>query len=220
MRRLINRNAVFSLVAVAGLFLGEVTAALSASLPVKPAGSVDVAKLMQPGSLKDMVEGNADAPVTIIEYASITCSHCADFYQKTLPQIREKYIKTGKVRLIFREFAYDPRAAAGFMLARCVAEDRYFPLIQVLFDKQAEWAFVPDAKPPLVKIAKLAGLNDESFEACLKNQNILDGLNAALHRGRDEFGITATPTFFINGNKYEGALSVEQMSAVIDSLLK
>lgn len=220
MRRLINRNAVFSLVAVAGLFLGGGAAALSAPQPIKPTGSVDIAKLMQPGSLKDMVEGNADAPVTIIEYASITCSHCADFYQKTLPQIREKYIKTGKARLIFREFAYDPRAAAGFMLARCVAEDRYFPLIQVLFDKQAEWAFVPDAKPPLVKIAKLAGLNDEGFEACLKNQNILDGLNAALQRGRDEFGITATPTFFINGNKYEGALSVEQMSAIIDSLLK
>ncbi|RCK99993.1 MAG: Protein-disulfide isomerase [Candidatus Tokpelaia sp. JSC189] len=217
MRDLIKRNVVFSLIAVAGLLLGG---GMVNSQPVKSASSVDLAKLMQPGPLNDMVEGSTNAPVTIVEYASITCSHCADFYQKTLPQIREKYVKTGKVRLIFREFAYDPRAAAGFMLSRCVAEDRYFPLIQVLFEKQAEWAFVSDAKSALAKIAKFAGLNDKNFEVCLKNQKILDGLNATLQRGRDEFGITVTPTFFINGKRYEGVLSLGQMSAIIENLLK
>lgn len=219
MTGLIKRRTVFSLIAAAGLLLGGATASLSADLPPEPSGVFDTAKLMQPGSLKDMVEGKADAPVTIIEYASVTCSHCADFFQNILPQIREKYIKTGKVRLIFREFAFDPRAAAGFMLARCAPEDRYFPLIHVLFEKQAEWAFVPDARPPLTKIAKLAGFSDQSFEACLKDQKLLDGLNAGMQRGKDELGITATPTFFINGKKYEGVLTVEQMSKIIDGML-
>jgi len=220
MTGLIKRRTVFSLIAAAGLFLGGAVSALSASKPIEPSGSVDVTKLMQqPGSLKDMVEGQADAPVTIIEYASITCSHCAEFYQHTLPQIREKYIRTGKVRFVFREFSYESRGAAGFMLARCAPEDRYSPMIQVLFEKQAEWAFVPDSKPPLLKIAKLADFTNQSFESCLKNQKLLDSLNASVRRGREEFGITATPTFFVNGKKYEGALSFEQLSAIIDSML-
>lgn len=215
----IKRRIIFSFIAAAGLLAAGMSAALAANPPVAPSATFDAAKAAQPGAFKDMAEGNADAPVTIIEYASLTCGHCADFYQNTLPQIREKYIKTGKVRLIFREFAYDPRAAAGFMLARCAPEDRYFLLIQVLFEKHMEWAFASDAKAPLLRIAKLAGFTDQSFEACLKNQKLLDGLNAVAQRGKDEFGITATPTFLINGRKYEGALSFEQMSAIIDSML-
>lgn len=185
---------------------------------VKPAGTVDMAKLLEPGKAKEMVEGKADAPVTIVEYASLTCGHCADFYNKTFPEIREKYIKTGKARLVFREFAYDPRATAGYMLARCVPEDRYFPMIQVLFEKQMEWVGAADALPPLKQIASMAGLDGKAVEECLKNQSVLDEVNSSFKRGK-EFGVTSTPTFFINGKKYEGALSVEEMSSVIDSFL-
>lgn len=185
---------------------------------VKSNGTVDMAKLLEPGKGKDMVEGKADAPVTIVEYASITCGHCATFSEKTLPDIREKYIKTGKARLVFREFAYDPRAQAGYMIARCAPEDRYFPMIQVLFEKQMEWAAAQDALPPLKKIASMAGLDDAAVENCLKNQTVLDEVKSSFERGK-EFGVTSTPTFFINGKKYEGALSVEEMSSVIDSFL-
>lgn len=185
---------------------------------VKPAGTVDMAKLLEPGKAKEMVEGKADAPVTIVEYASLTCGHCADFYNKTFPEIREKYIKTGKARLVFREFAYDPRATAGYMLARCAPEDRYFPMIQVLFEKQMEWAGAADALPPLKQIASMAGLDGKAVEECLQNQSVLDEVNSSFKRGK-EFGVTSTPTFFINGKKYEGALSVEEMSSVIDSSL-
>jgi protein-disulfide isomerase len=136
-----------------------------------------------------------------------------------LPELREKYIKTGKVRLIFREFIYEPRAAAGFMLARCLPKERYFSLIEVLFQKQADWAFVLDAKQPLMNLAKLAGFSEKTFEACLQDQNLLDSLNRVVQRGRDDFGVQATPTFFINGRKYEGALSFEKISEIIDSLL-
>ncbi|OLY45175.1 Protein-disulfide isomerase [Bartonella apis] len=196
----------------------EATTGDSKTINVKSSGTVDMAKLLEPGKGKEMVEGKADAPVTIVEYASVTCGHCAAFFNETLPSIREKYIKTGKARLVFREFAYDPRAQAGYMLARCAPEDRYFPMIQVLFEKQMDWAAASDALPPLKNIAAMAGLDDKAFEACLKNQTVLDEVKSSFERGK-EFGVTSTPTFFINGKKYEGALSVEEMSSVIDSFL-
>lgn len=218
MASLLKKKTVISLAAAFGIFIGGMTAGVYAA-PPQPAGQVDQAKLLQPGTLKEMVEGSEDAPVTIVEYASLTCSHCAHFVVKTLPEIREKYINTGKVRLIFREFGYDARAIGGFMLARCVPEDRYFPFIQVLFEKQEDWAFVEDAKGPLLQLAKLAGLNEEKFNACLADQTVLNGLNATFTRGKDEFGIKATPSFFINGVMYEGYMSGEEMSAIIDNLL-
>ncbi|PRD45738.1 disulfide bond formation protein DsbA [Phyllobacterium phragmitis] len=182
-------------------------------------GSVDVEKLYQPGKLKDMVMGKDDAPVTIVEYASMTCPHCAHFDETTLPVIKQKYIDTGKARLIFREFPFDPRASAAFMLARCAPEDRYFPMIDVLFRQQQQWAAAANAEEPLMQIAKLAGFTQESFKACLTNQQLLDDVNASRERGENEFGVTSTPTFFINGKKYAGALSVDEMSAIIDGLL-
>ncbi|SDP70567.1 Protein-disulfide isomerase [Phyllobacterium sp. YR620] len=190
--------------------------------PVKapePAGKIDEAKLMAPGILKDIVMGKAEAPVTIVEYASMTCPHCAHFATTTLPTIKEKYIDTGKAKLILREFPFDPRATAAFMLARCAPEDRYYPMVEVLFAQQQQWAGVANSVEPLLQISKLAGFTQESFNACLTNQKLLDDVNAARDRGANEFGVNATPTFFINGSKYSGALSVDEMSAIIDGLL-
>ncbi|QND52237.1 DsbA family protein [Phyllobacterium sp. 628] len=184
------------------------------------AGKVDPAKLLEPGPLKDIVMGKADAPVTIIEYASMTCPHCAHFTVATLPTIKEKYIDTGKAKLILREFPFDPRAAAAFMLARCAPEERYYPLVEVLFKQQEQWAASANAVEPLMQISKLAGFTQESFNACLTNQKLLDDVNASRDRGAKDFGVNATPTFFINGTKYAGALSVDEMSAIIDGLLK
>ncbi|HMF66923.1 MAG TPA: DsbA family protein [Phyllobacterium sp.] len=184
------------------------------------AGTVDEAKLLAPGTLKDIVMGKADAPVTIVEYASMTCPHCAHFATTTLPTIKEKYIDTGKAKLILREFPFDPRAAAAFMLARCAPEERYYPLVEVLFKQQEQWAGAANAEEPLLQISKLAGFTQESFKACLTNQKLLDDVNAVRERGANEFGVNATPTFFINGTRYSGALSVDEMSAIIDGLLK
>lgn len=181
-------------------------------------GTVDIAKLMEPGALPEKVLGNADAPVTIIEYASMTCPHCATFHEKTLPELKTKYIDTGKVRLIMREFPFDPRAEAGFMLARC-AGDNYFAMIDVLFKQQRSWASVEDARAALLQIARLAGFSQESFEACLTDQKLLDDVRAVRDRGSREFNVSATPTFFINGSKYAGALTIAEMSAIIDPLL-
>lgn len=184
----------------------------------KAAGTVDVAKLMEPGPLPEMVLGNADAPVTIVEYASMTCPHCARFHETTLPELKTKYIDSGKVRMVFREFPFDPRAEGAFMLARC-SKDKYFQMISVLFQQQQNWASVENAKDALLQLAKLAGFSQQTFEACLTDQKLLDDIRAVRERGGKDFGVDSTPTFFINGSKYPGALSIEEMSAIIDPLL-
>jgi len=181
-------------------------------------GSVDVNKLMEAGALEDMVEGSADAPVTIVEYASMTCGHCANFHVNTYPALKEKYIDTGKVRLIMREFPFDPRAEAGFMLARC-SKDNYFAMVDVLFKQQNNWAPVQDAQAALLKIAKLAGFSQQSFEACLTDQKLLTDIRSVRERAASEFGVDATPTFFINGKKYSGAMSIDQKSVIIDGMI-
>lgn len=193
--------------------------------PAKPAvnapaaqGKIDVAKLMAPGPLPEKVLGKDDAPVTIVEYASMTCPHCASFHERTLPELKTKYIDTGKARLIMREFPFDVRAEAGFMLARC-SQDKYFAMIDVLFKQQDQWARVEDARGSLLQIARLAGFSQESFESCLTDQKLLEDLRGVRDRGAKDFGVDSTPTFFVNGNKYAGALSIDEFSAVIDSML-
>lgn len=193
------------------------TTASTVKVPT-PAGTVDMAKLLAPGSMPDKQLGKDDAKVTIVEYASMTCPHCAHFHETTLPALKTKYIDTGKARLIFREFPFDPRAEAGFMLARC-AGDNYFPMVDVLYRQQESWAGVQNAKDALMQIAKLAGFTQEKFESCLTDQKLLDDIRAVRTRGGDEFKVDSTPTFFINGQQYKGAMSIDEMSAIIDPLL-
>lgn len=228
-RLLSRRNVLASLTAVSAASLlaacsdsggsaqAQTPSSSSAAAPASR-GTVDMAKLLADGALPDQVLGNADAPVTIVEYASMTCGHCANFHNNTLPVIKENYIDTGKVRMIVREFPFDPRAEAAFMLARC-SDDKYFAMVDVLFKQQNNWAGVENASEALLQIARLAGFSQESFEACLTNQKLLDDVRAVRQRGANDFGVDATPTFFINGNKYSGALTVAEMSAIIDSML-
>ena len=181
-------------------------------------GNVDMAELLKPGALPDKQLGKDDAKVTIVEYASMTCPHCAHFAATTFPDLKKKYIDTGKARYILREFPFDPSAEAGFMLARC-AKDNYFPMVDVLFAQQASWVGVSNTKDALLQISKLAGFTQESFEACLTDQKLLDDVRSVQKRGANEFKVDSTPTFFINGKTYKGAMSIEEMSAIIDPLL-
>ncbi|WP_214473523.1 DsbA family protein [Mesorhizobium sp. dw_380] len=181
-------------------------------------GTVDMAELLKPGALPDKQLGKDDAKVTIVEYASMTCPHCAHFAETTFPELKTKYIDTGKARYILREFPFDPSAEAGFMLARC-AKDNYFPMVDVLFRQQANWVGVSNTKDALLQISKLAGFTQESFEACLTDQKLLDDVRSVQKRGANEFKVDSTPTFFINGKTYKGAMSIEEMSAIIDPLL-
>jgi protein-disulfide isomerase len=177
------------------------------------------ADLAQPSPLGDVVMGSPDAPVTIIEYASMTCPHCAQFQAKTFPKLKERYIDTGKVRYIFREFPLDPLAAGAFMLARCADKDKYFSIIDLFFGTQREWV-VPNPLQPMFNIAKQAGYNEETFNACLKNQQILDGIQSVRDRAAKVLNVESTPTFFINGKRVIGDVSIEEMEKEIKPFLK
>ncbi|MGV0911540.1 DsbA family protein [Martelella sp. FOR1707] len=206
--------------AAVGAAIGSMgfSSAMAQDLP-KSQGSVDMDKALEPGSLPDIALGEPDAPVKIIEYMSMTCPHCATYQEETFPAIKENFIDTGKVYYIFREFPFDPRAMAAFMLARCTPNDKYVPFIDMMFQQQRTWATAEDGSAAMLQMAKLAGFTQESFQACLTDQKLLDDINAVRTRGADEFGVNATPTFLINGKKYAGDMSVDTMSALINSML-
>jgi protein-disulfide isomerase len=217
-RQLLGGVAVVAASAMLGS-LADIAVANAAEVP-KPDGNVDMSAVLKPGSLPEMVLGKEDAKVTIVEYMSMTCPHCAHFATTTFPEIKKNYIDTGKARFIIREFPFDPRAAAAFMLARCAPPEQYFPMVEMLFKQQAAWAATDvDGRAALLQMAKLAGFTEDSFTKCLTNQKLLDDVNAVRERGAKEFGVNATPTFLINGKRYAGDMSVDTMSALIDGLL-
>lgn len=172
-------------------------------------------ELMVPGPLGEIALGDPKAPNVVIEYASMTCPHCQNFSENIYPDFKTKYIDTGKVYFLFREYPLDPLATAGAMLARCVPTDRAMPLIDLLFAQQSNWARASDPKTALFDLVKQAGFTQESFNACLTNQQILDGVNWVKNRADSQFDVKSTPTFFINGEKRPGVQTLE----VIDKLL-
>lgn len=181
--------------------------------------AADVAK---PVSLPDMALGPKDAAVTITEYASMTCPHCAAFNEQVFPKLKSEYIDTGKVRYIFREFPLDIKAAAGSMLSRCIANGdatKYFAVTDMLFRQQNEWV-VKNTTETLTRIGKQAGLTQQQVEACLKDQALLDKIAADQKYASDVLKVDSTPTFFINGEKIKGEASFEEFAKKINPLLK
>jgi protein-disulfide isomerase len=185
------------------------------------AQSTSAALVAKPVSLPDMAIGPVKAAVTITEYASMSCPHCAAFEQNVFPMLKSKYIDTGKVRFVFREFPLDINAAAASMLARCIANDdagKYFGAIDLLFKQQD--LLMTETKATLERIGKQAGLSDQTVEACVRNQALLDKLSADAKFANEELKVDATPTFFIDGEMRKGAMSFEELDKKIKSLLK
>jgi protein-disulfide isomerase len=181
--------------------------------------AADVAK---PVSLPDMALGPKDAAVTVTEYASMTCPHCAAFTKDVYPKLKEAFIDTGKIRFVFREFPLDIKAAAGSMLSRCIAKDdaaKYFAVTELLFKTQDDWV-MKDTAASLTRIGKQAGLSQEAVEACLKDQALLDKIAADQKFANEVLKVNSTPTFFINGDKVTGETSFEEFSKKITPLLK
>ena len=196
-------------------------AAAGLAMPALPAlaQTVDVSKLMKVGPLGEMALGEDNAPVTIVEYASATCPHCANFHKGTFKELEEKYIKTGKVRFVFREFPFDNPSLAAFMLARCAPKEKYFPMIDVLFDQQRKWASQgADVRGELFNIARLAGFTQKTFDECLKNEEIAKGVIAVRDLGT-ELGVSSTPTFFVNGVMMKGNNGIAQFDAMMKPFL-
>jgi protein-disulfide isomerase len=168
-------------------------------------GDPDVSELMQPGALPDVVIGKADAPVTIVEYASMTCPHCAQFQTVVFPQLKAKYIDPGNAKYMLREFPLDNLAVGAFMLARCAGEDRYYPMVDGLFGTQETWAIPgPEAKDKLLLIARQAGFSKERFDQCLGDKELFNKIVETRSRGHDRFAVDSTPTFFVNGKRMKG----------------
>jgi protein-disulfide isomerase len=177
-------------------------------------------QLMAPGPLPDIVQGAVTAPITIVEYASMTCPHCAAFHEGPWKDLKSKYVDTGKVKFILREFPLDPLATAGFMLARCAGPDKRNAVIDLLYAQQKTWAFVDKPIQPLLDLVKGLGFTQTDFETCLKNQELYDQVNASRDQAADKFGVDATPTFFINGRKQTGEMSIADLDAALEPLLK
>ncbi|MDP2619679.1 MAG: DsbA family protein [Hyphomicrobiales bacterium] len=175
-------------------------------------------ELLKPGPLKEMELGTKDAPITVIEYASMTCGHCANFHNNIYPEFKAKYIDTGKVRFIFREFPLDPLAAGAFMLARCT-ESNYFGFVEMLFDQQEAWTETSDPVDALFSLSKQAGFTEESFDKCLSNQQLLDEINAVKDRAEKLFDVDSTPTFFVNGQIARGVQTVDDFEKLFAAQL-
>lgn len=212
--------------ALAGALSLAALAALVAFAPAHLVGeamaqSATAALVAKPVSLPDMALGPAKAPVTITEYASMSCPHCAAFEENVFPMLRSKYIDTGKVRFVFREFPIDIKAAAASMLARCIANDdagKFFGAIDTLFKQQDR--LMTDTKDTLKLIGKQGGLSEQAVETCAKDQTLLDKLSADQKFAYEVLKVDATPTFFINGERLKGAMSFEELDEKIKSLLK
>ena len=168
----------------------------------------------------DMTLGAKNAPVTVIEYASMTCPHCARFHLGPFKKLKSKYIDTGKVRFIFREFPFDPLALQASMLARCTGEKRYFGMLKVLFKNLSKWAQVSDTHQALAKIARLGGFTDTRFKACMTNQELADMILESRLKGSKEFGIESTPSFIVNGVKVSGNMTIAECDELLTTYLK
>ena len=186
-----------------------------------PAGGADVPveELMKPTDLSDIAIGSADAKVTVVEYSSLTCPHCAAFQAKVFPEFKTKYIDTGKVRFISREFPLDNLAAAAAMLARCVEKDKAFDFVETMFATQSTWADQNNAQAKLLEVAKQAGFTKDTFEKCLTDQALLDKISAGRTRAGEKFQVNSTPTFFVNGKRLSGNSKVEDFDKVIQPIL-
>lgn len=167
----------------------------------------------------DYALGAPDARVVIVEYASLTCPHCADFHADVLPEIRRNFVDTGKVLYVYRDFPLDRAALAGAMIARCSGRDRFFGFIDAMYASQRQWSSAPDPIAALRTLARQGGMSDREFGDCLNDQAVADGVLQGRLDASGKFGVSGTPTVFVNGFRYASGLSAAQYGAILESLL-
>lgn len=211
----INRRTFISSTA-AVIAIGSIAGGASA----EEGDTIPLEKLMKPAGPQDRSLGAADAKITLIEYASPTCPHCAKFHVETYPELKRTYVEAGQVRLVVRPFVRNVPDAVVFLLAYASIETAYFDLIEAFFKTQEQWSTSEAPKTALEKIAFQHGFTQESFDAALKDQAGFDALEAARDQAMKEFHLTGTPTFYINGKHRTGALSLEELATEFEPLLR
>ncbi len=200
----------------AGVAEGETE---TAPVAVQAAPPSNAGALETPNPMGEIVLGEADAPVTIVEYSSLTCPHCGAFHRDTLPKLKAQYIDQGLVKIYFRPFPFDPYATAGAMLAQCVAPKAQVGFLDILFKRQMQWIQSEQPMDALLAIARQAGLSEADFVVCLKDEGKLDAIRQMQAAAADELGVRSTPTFFINGEKLEGNRGLDAFDKIIKPLL-
>lgn len=168
----------------------------------------------------DRIMGKPDAPITIVEYASLTCPHCAAFHKDVLPKLKQDWIDTGKAKLVFRDFPLDSLALGAAMIAQCAPEGRYFPLLGVMFETQGQWARAKDPRGELKKLVKLSGMSEEQFEACAGDQSKLQKIRAQQDADAAKFKIESTPSFLVNGKLVSGGTTYDQFNKLLEDAAK
>ena len=186
-----------------------------AQTPPKPAPGGGAALAIHPD---DRVLGKADAPITIIEYASLTCPHCAHFAVDVLPKLQQKWIDTGKAKLVLRDFPLDEPALRAAMVARCAPPDKFYPLADTFFSQQEQWVTARDYRAALEKLAKLAGIGDKQFKTCIEDKKLEDQVAQSRLTAAQQLGVNSTPSFFVNGQKFEGAPTFEAFDQLLSGL--
>jgi protein-disulfide isomerase len=181
----------------------------------KAAGTIPpMAEVMKPGPLGERALGSPNAPVTVVEYASLTCPHCANFQKTVFPRVKKELIDTGKLRFIVREFPIGHTSGTAAIVNRCAPEDKYFAMFNSFLTRQPEWVSLEIRPDAIYSVAKSTGMSRETFDKCLTNQSIIDGLTEVKQRGR-QLGVIGTPTFFANGRKAQGEVTFEEFKALV-----
>jgi protein-disulfide isomerase len=200
-----------------GLLIALTVAAAGSAAAQVAAPKVDAAKAagLLAVTKNDRILGQAAAPITIIEYASLSCPHCAHFENEVLPEIQKQWIDSGKAKLVMRDFPLDREALAAEVLARCMPPARYYPLVKAMFADQPQWVPVPDWRAALRRIAKFAGIGSNEFESCLANKALENQVAASRLVASQQLGVDATPTFFINGRKFDGVPTAEAFNKAL-----
>ena len=170
-------------------------------------------------ALEEKSLGTPDAPIKMIEFASLTCGHCARFHNEVMPTIKEKYINNGKIFFTYKDFPLDKFALKASIISRCSGNKNYFSFLDVFYKKQSSWTRSQDPFKSLLKIAKIGGLKDEEIKVCVGNKSIEDGLLKDRLQSSKKYDITATPTIYLNGKKYTGDLTLEALELKINALL-
>lgn len=205
----INRRSALAMAALA-----IVTPAFAEETKDKGKAMLDAAS-----PLGDRILGKADTPVTLIEYASATCPHCAEFHETLLPQIKAEYVDTGKVKFIFREFPLDNNALAVFMLVRCLPEEKFFSTTDIIFKRQQVWAKAPNPGVEVTKIMTEMGMDKKTFEACLAKKDLAKSLVDYSQKSAKDFGIKGTPALFVNGEYVDGHKDMTDVKKALDSAI-
>ena len=203
-----------TVLAVAGLVMAWVAISFTSDSTADAQSLPPVAEMTAERSL-----GNPNAKVTVIEYASLTCPHCAAFHRGPWPEIKKEYVDTGKIKFIFRDFPLDRIALAASMIARCAPEERYFGVINLMFETQDSWRNAANPQAALETIGRLAGIPSETLQVCVQNRAVFDAVIKQRNDGDRKFKIESTPTILVNGQKINGSLDIGRFRELVDQAL-